>query len=682
MKYTAKCGEVTQEQLAEFEGTGYSKNFIRLLVGRGINTKEAAKKFFDFDCNNLHNPYLLKGMPEAISRIKTAIAKKESVLIVGDYDCDGICATAIMYKFLLSKKVKTSYFLPEREADGYGLNNELIAALNGKFKPNLLITVDCGISCYKQVEFAKSLGIDCIITDHHAIPDIAPDCICVDPKFKEQRYPFDDLCGAGVALKVVQAMDGIYEAKKYFDLAAIATVADIVSLQDENRVIVHNGLKMLNDNTLPGITELIKSCNIRGKIKSSDIGFKLGPKINASGRMGNAKRGLDIMLEKDPERIASIIKSLTLLNTRRQKLCTTIYDDAAALIEEKNLNNDDIIIVAKPEWESGVLGIVSARITDKYGKPSIVLGGTGEVYKGSGRSIGGINMVETVSKAADLLISFGGHAMAAGLSVSAANYEQFVTAMKKEVAKIDFAKLNTDRYYDFEVDINTFDDKFLKEVERLEPTGCGNQTPVFMSTIRRTCASALANFKEHTRFNEGQLKFIFFGGAVFNDILSADCEKSIIFELQNDNNPLYKSKGIKAIVKCVVPFAVNDDEKALVLERYLCGELAVTPDDSVVQIIYDLSVDRDIFISYYRALEKCNRISAATLIDLYYKVAFPQKSIFQFVFCFSVFRQLSIMEMKNNRLIIDKSKSTNLGDSAVYNLVVKQKSGGKSALNI
>lgn len=282
-------------------------------------------------------------------------------------------------------------------------------------------------------------------------------------------------------------------------------------------------------------------------------------------------------------------------------------------------------------------------------------------------------MVGAVSHVGDLLISFGGHAMAAGLSVSHGNFEKFVKAMKKEIGKVDFAKLDTDKYYDFEVNINSFNNAFLKEIESLEPTGCGNQAPVFMSTIRRAHASALANFKEHTRFNEGQLKFIFFGGSVFNEILSTNCEKSVIFELQSENNPLYKNKGIKAVVKCVIPFAVNDDEKALVLERYLAGELAVTPDDNMLQIISDLSIDRETFISYYRALEKCNGMSTQSLVGLYHKINLSDKNIFQFVFTFSVFRSLSIMEMKNNKFFINKNKSTNLGDSAIYNLVAKQK---------
>ncbi|MCQ2381763.1 MAG: DHH family phosphoesterase, partial [Clostridia bacterium] len=349
MEYKVRCGVLTPEQLEAFNQSGHSEKFIRLLVERGIDSKEKAEKFFNFDPSQLQDPFLLKGMKSAVARLRDAISQKQRILIIGDYDADGICATAILYKYLLTQRVKTSYFLPERDADGYGLNIDLIQRLNEKFHPNLLITVDCGISCAEEIKFAQSLGIDCIVTDHHAIPEVTPNCICVDPKFKDQDYPFDDLCGAGVSLKLVQAMEGLEVAKSYFDICAIATVADIVSLTDENRIIVHHGLKMLNQGTVPGITALAKACNIRTAIKSGDISFRLGPKINASGRMGNAKRGLDVILEQDKERLDRIIKNLLYMNAKRQELCVVIFNECVELIEREHLQEDSAIVVAKPE---------------------------------------------------------------------------------------------------------------------------------------------------------------------------------------------------------------------------------------------------------------------------------------------------------------------------------------------
>ncbi len=669
MEYKVRCGEVTPRQLAAFNQLGYSEKFIRLLIERGIDSPEKAEKFFNFDPSQLHDPYLLKGMQAAVTRLRDAISQKQRILIIGDYDADGICATAILYKYLLTQRVKTSYFLPERDADGYGLNIDLIARLNEKFHPNLLITVDCGISCAEEIKFAQSLGIDCIVTDHHAIPEVTPNCICVDPKFKDQDYPFDDLCGAGVSLKLVQAMEGLEVAQKYFDICAIATVADIVSLTDENRVIVHNGLKMLNQGTVPGITALARACNIRNEIKSGDISFRLGPKINASGRMGNAKRGLDVILEQDETRLDHIIKNLLYMNAKRQELCTVIFDECVQMIEDQALQNDSAIVVAKPEWESGVLGIVAVRLTEKYGKPCIVLGGKGGVYKGSGRSIPGINLVECITKSSKYLSTFGGHAMAAGMSLPVENFEKFRQLFQElVVASMKAQPVINCKYYDFEITADELNQKFFQEVAMLEPTGCGNPAPVLMTVLRQTRASSLPTHPTHTKFDNGQLKFIFFGGAVFNEILAAPCEKSIIFELQQQND----GAAPQAVVKCVIPFAINDEEKALVLQRYLHDDLTVTPDQSLQNIIHGLSVDRSVFIEYYKAtlnLVSRNNFCQSPL-KLFAKLMLPTKNLFQFVFCFAVFEQLGIYEVVRNRLQIHNERTTELNKSAIYNKIV------------
>ena len=663
MEYKVRCGELTPEQLAAFDQSGYSEKFIRLLVNRGIDTKEKAQQFFNFDPAGLHDPFLLKGMAAAVERLSTAIRQKKHVLIIGDYDADGICATAILYKFLLSKRVRTSYFLPERDADGYGLNVELVQRLHAKYHPDLLITVDCGISCPEEIKCAESLGMQCIVTDHHMIPAVYPDCICVDPKFPDQDYPFNDLCGAGVALKLIQAMDGLATAQKYFDICAIATVTDIVSLTDENRIIVHQGLKMLNQGTVPGITALAKACNIRDEIKSADISFRIGPKINACGRMGNAKRGLDVILEPDPLKMERVVRNMLYLNTQRQSLCTRIFDEALAEIETHQLQNDPIIIVAKPEWESGVLGIVAVRITEKYGRPSIVLGG-------KGRSIRGINLVECITQVQDCLVSFGGHAMAAGMSLKVTSLDAFRQQMFAAVqTAADTHTVDNNKYYDFEVTPDELNPQFCQELRLLEPVGCGNPAPVLMTVMRKTLTSTLSTNPVHTKFDNGNLKYLFFGGAGFNEILAADCEKSVIFELQQTAN-----QPAKAIVKCVIPFALNDDERALVLDRYLHDDLGVDPDSHLQAIIRGLSVDRNVFIEYYKAIIAAAQRNnfAHSALKCFGRLEMPAKNLFQFVFCFAVFQQLGIMEITNQRLKINYGKSTELSNSSIYQKIAQQ----------
>jgi hypothetical protein len=387
--------------------------------------------------------------------------------------------------------------------------------------------------------------------------------------------------------------------------------------------------------------------------------------------MGNAKRGLDIVLEKDPVRIDAIVKSLMSLNTKRQELCTSIYNECIEVIEKEDLADNSIIVVAKPKWESGVLGIVSARITEKYGKPSIVLGGRGEVYKGSGRSITGINLVETVGRLEDLLVSFGGHTMAVGLTLPIANYPEFVTKICKEL-QIDGAisPPDHDKYYDLELPIDAITPEFAEEIGKLEPTGCGNPMPCFMTTIRKTKASVLSNYNEHSRFEMGKVKFIFFGGSSFNEILATDCEKSVVFEIQQTP----PTDTVKAIVKCVIPFAVVDDELALVLERYLHGELPTDPDETLDEIINGLSVDRDEFVRYYLAITESVKDgnSYLTSTQLFGKIDMAGKNIFQFVFCFLVFRQLGIIKIDRKRIVINNGK-TELEKSSIYNLIARKK---------
>jgi hypothetical protein len=387
--------------------------------------------------------------------------------------------------------------------------------------------------------------------------------------------------------------------------------------------------------------------------------------------MGNAKRGLDIMLEKDPDRIDSIIKSLMALNTKRQALCTEIFNDCVSVIEKEHLSAKSIIIVAKPKWESGVLGIVSARLTDKYGKPSIVLGGRGEFYRGSGRSVIGINLVNTVSKFSELLTSFGGHTMAVGITLPIANYAEFAEKMTAELhADNLITEPDTDKYYDLALSVDSLTPEFASEVGKLEPTGCGNPMPVFMTTVRQTQAASLPNYNEHTRFEQGKVKFIFFGGSNFNEILGTPCEKSIVFEIQQKT----ESGGtVKAIVKSVIPFAVDSEELALVLERYLQGDLATDPDERLSEIINGLSVDRDEFVRYYLAITDSVKKSNSFygILRLFGKIRLADKNIFQFVFCFSVLKQLGIIRTERKQIYINNGK-TELEKSAVYNLIARR----------
>ena len=672
MKYRPRREhELSAKEMAVF-GSRFSEKFARLLFVRGIDTKDKVKQFFDLSPQSLHDPFKLKGMSDAVARVERAISAKERILLIGDYDADGICSVAILYKYLISRHASTRYFLPDRNDDGYGLNIELIDKLNERFQPKLIITVDCGISCPAEIEHAKGLGIDCIVTDHHTIPEKTPDCICVNPKFTDQEYPFRDLCGAGVALKLVHALGGLEAAERYFDICSIATVADIVALKDENRIITALGLKKLNSNSLPSITALAKSCNIHTDIKSMDISYKLGPKINASGRMGNAKRGLDIILEQNESEIDKIIRHLADYNTRRQKLCNTIYADVEEVIERDKLYKNNIIIVADKKWESGVLGIVSARITEKYGKPSIIFGISGEIAKGSGRSIEGIDMVRTVEKCAALLLTFGGHAMAAGLSMNLGNFDKFkaeITAYMNENYRN--VKLQAEKTYDFSLELDEITPEFIREIEKLEPTGCENPLPLFMTTVTGCQVGALNNYPSHLRFSHKNLQFIFFNGHECGDVLAYNFPKRVVFELQK---PDESSNGIvKAVAKGVIPIPTDPKSYALTLSGFLNHSFSYEPDIKFAGILKGLTCDREVFVNYYKFLKKGHGVRVFNAYDLFVKLdngADAEKyDLYQFIFTATVFKQLGILVFSGGVAKINDDQSKALFDSAAYNMV-------------
>jgi single-stranded-DNA-specific exonuclease len=678
MKYRARCSRpLDAEQMSVFNSQTISENLARLLFVRGIDTKEKVKQFFDVSLNRLHDPFLLKGMKSAVDRIERAIASKERILIIGDYDADGISSVAILYKYFISRHASTRYFLPDRNDDGYGLNIELIDKLNERFEPKLIITVDCGISCPEEIAHAKKMGIDCIVTDHHVIPEKTPDCICVNPKFSDQKYPFHDLCGAGVALKLVHALGGVEAANRYLDICAIATVADIVALKDENRIIVTMGLQKLNSNSLPSITALARSCNLHGDIKSSDISFKLGPKINASGRMGNAKRGLDIILEQNEAEIEKIIRHLADYNTRRQKLCNTIYADVEKTIETEKLYKNNIIIVASEKWESGVLGIVSARITEKYGKPSIIFGinksEEARVAKGSGRSIDGIDLVRIVEQFGDMLLSFGGHAMAAGLSVAFEKFPDFrdkITAYMND--KYSKVALNAEKLYDYEIDFENITPEFVRDLDKLEPTGCDNPLPLFMTTVSACQVGTLNNYPVHLRFSYKNIQFIFFNGAECGDVLAHNFPKQVLFEFQRSDD----NTSLKAVAKDIIPVPTDTKSYAITLAGYLCQNFSYTPDVKFQKILKGLSVERDVFVDYYKFIKSAHGVRAFNAYELFVKLdsgANADKyNMFQFIFCACVFKQLGILSFNGGLVKIIDAGQTDLFASMAYNLVREQ----------
>lgn len=454
---------------------GVTYAFVELLLSRGIALDEI-DNFMRPDLSNLINPYEINNMKEVVERLKLAIALKQRVMVFGDYDCDGICATSILM-LALKDKLDIKYHLPKRE-DGYGLTKESIDKAIGRWKPDLFITVDCGVTAVEEVEYLKEKGVEVIITDHHEPGDVLPKCTVLNPKVEKKG--FYEYCGAGVIFKVIQALFGIKEAEKYLDLVAIATIADVVPLLSDNRIITKKGLDQINGRATCARDKCYK-CLLEGKkIEAQDISYRIAPKINASGRMSDPSKAVELFLEDDFFLIITRAKELDALNQKRQELCEIVIKSALESIKHIDFNKEQIIVLYGEDWDSGVIGIASSKICEMFHLPVILFQSKDGILKGSARSIPEVNLHECLSEVTELCIAFGGHSMAAGVTITQDNFAEF----RKRINEIVMSKYTQHafRQQDNEeiltLDANT--KQYIADLKYLEPTGMGNPKPRFI----------------------------------------------------------------------------------------------------------------------------------------------------------------------------------------------------------
>ncbi|MEG1148980.1 MAG: single-stranded-DNA-specific exonuclease RecJ, partial [Niameybacter sp.] len=429
--------------------------------------------------------YLLNDMDKAVQRIEQTKLANEHIVIYGDYDVDGVTSTSILYMFLSEQGYSVSYYIPNRTEEGYGLNVGAIEKIS-KYA-SLVITVDTGIAATGEVAFAKELGLDMIITDHHECQEILPDALCViNPKRHDTTYPFDSLAGVGVTFKLIHAIalkenveDKIW---KYIDIVALGTIADVVPLEKENRVITYLGFKQMKETEHLGLRALLEVVqNGELKITSNVIGYQLGPRINAAGRISDAKIGVELLTTKDQERAKSIAEALDLENKKRQEMEQEILKEAEAYIEAHvDTKHEDIIIVAGKEWHHGVIGIVASRILNKYYKPTVVLTLENGIYSGSARSVEGFNIFEALNYVKGHLTRFGGHEMAAGLSLEEDRLEAFCRDLNTYgKTQLNEELLTPGLEIDLELKLEEISIGVCEELEQMEPFGVCNPTPLF-----------------------------------------------------------------------------------------------------------------------------------------------------------------------------------------------------------
>lgn len=457
----------------------------KILYRRGIQDKAEIESFLTPSKEQLSSPYLLNDMDKAVERIQCAKNNGEHIVIYGDYDVDGVTSTSILFMFLTEQGYSVSYYIPNRTEEGYGLNKGAIEKINQY--ASLVITVDTGIAATEEVAFANELGLDMIITDHHECQEILPKAFCViNPKRHDTTYPFDCLAGVGVTFKLIHAIaikeDVVDKIWKYIDIVALGTIADVVPLEKENRVIAYLGFKQMKETEHLGLRALLDIVqNGDQKITSNVIGYQLGPRINAAGRISDAKIGVELLTTKDEERAKIIAVELDLENKKRQEMEQSILKEAEAYIEAHvDTKNEDMIIVAGKEWHHGVIGIVASRILNKYYKPTIVLTLEDGIYSGSARSVEGFNIFEALTHVKEHLTRFGGHEMAAGLSLEEDKLEAFcrdLNAYAKTVLNEELLTPALD--IDLELRPEEISIGICEELERLEPFGVCNPTPTF-----------------------------------------------------------------------------------------------------------------------------------------------------------------------------------------------------------
>lgn len=529
---------------------------MEIIMSRGYVSDSEISNFLCHKNNKYHDPFTLNGMAEAIKRIKEAIANKERITIFGDYDVDGISATAVMIKTFGYFNIEVSHFLPNRFIDGYGVTKETIDKVVKNFNPSLIITVDCGISCHDEVEYAKSLGVDVIVTDHHEIPAILPDCIVINPKLNNQKYPFNDLCGTGVAFKVAQALLGIDNAQFLLPIVGIATIADIVSLTDENRLIVKDSFSLMEKYLPIGLKRMFDKNKVNfKKLQASDIAFKIAPKLNASGRMGDAEDSLLLYLQTNSKFIDSQIDKINNHNLKRQELCNDVYEDCKEMLRNKNISEIRNICLYSPNWDQGILGIVCARLMEEYNCPVFLFSKLGNELKGSGRSIKDINIHTMLSSLQDILTTFGGHSVAAGLTLDISKFNEFVRRINEYVyTNINDSIFCPIKYYDCELSTYDLTDKFYNDLQLIEPCGAGNPKPQFLIQTEKINLTPLKNFQQHANINIGDnLNLIYFNYINNSSKLRLSNNHKFIFEITEKTKTQIKG----SVKQYVSDFSIN-----------------------------------------------------------------------------------------------------------------------------
>ena len=553
---------------------GLTLSATKILYARGVDTVEKIRKFLHPSVRNFLSPFLMSGMKEAVALLREAKEEGYTVAVYGDYDADGICALSIMYYGLKLFGIEPYLYVPER-AEGYGLTVDNIDKIFDEVLPDLFITVDCGISNEKEVRYIRENGAEVIVTDHHTLPERLPDCICINPKIQDE-YPYDNLCGAGVAFKLVSALVG---EKSYdlLDFAAIASVADSVSLLGENRDIVSEGIKRINASPRPCLSALLGK---QEDISAQSLAFTIAPRINAAGRMGDARAALDLFTSESESEIFELAVKLNQYNTERQKSCDELYAEAKEMLLKKGAYRN-VIMLACETWSSGFIGIVAARLTEEYNRPTLLFVKNGDMLKGSARSIEAINIYDALKACDEFIFEFGGHAQAAGVNIMAEQFENLENALDEYIGTHYTSDDFVSKLPIVEIPEGKFSMTLAREIAMFEPFGVGHRRPLFAVRSAGTEAHPVKPLSPHISIRSDALELMYFNGAKWLRLIESDVEKTFVFEFN-----LSKFRGreyLKGFVREIVYDGRSGEQSELSvfvnhLERMRGKEVKVEPE--------------------------------------------------------------------------------------------------------
>ena len=647
-----------------------------ILVSRGITEYEDVEEFFDSDFS-FCDPYLIADMEEAVIRIEKAIETKEKICVFGDYDADGVTATALMYSYLSSRGADVIYYIPDRISEGYGMNKDAVTHLHEK-GVKLIVTVDNGISAVEEIAYGNSLGMDTVVTDHHQVGEVLPQAVAViDPHREDCNLHFKDWAGVGVAFKVVCALekgDYLEILNRYADIIAVGTIADVVDLKDENRAIVKYGVAKINSNPCNGINALRQIAGVSERqLNAVGVTYSLAPRINAAGRIESATTALKLLLCDDLIKALQIGEQVDLCNRERHQLETEIMQSAINHIESnEKLKYSRVIVVCGENWHHGVIGIVAARITEKYGKPTIVITFDGDEGTGSARSINGFSVYDAIKSCEDLLTHFGGHTLAAGLGIKRENIGEFFNRINEYANTL--SNVVPELLLDCKLNPAYIDTALVESLENLEPFGAGNPQPVFGIFGVKVDGIKPVGEGKHLRltFTKGNTQFVAMKFSTTLDEFPF-CENDVVdLAVRIDKNE-FRGEVKAAVQIREIRFSGIDDETFFksrsLYEKYKRGELLSSHEARF------LVPTREFLLGVFNFL-KHNKQWIYDVETLTYRAKCPIERYCTMLVSLDVLNELKLIYYENEHIFFDgDGKKADLSQSEILNELNKMKGG-------